>query len=339
MWMKECARVTDNGSHFSRLWSLLLAAAPWVIIGSLLAMALFIKPQPLGETVTPPAIEARDRFYGIAVSAPAHIWFVGNDGKIVRSIDDGVSWVLQQSGTDQHLQDIAAWDDQRAVAVGNGGIVLITTDAGTNWQTVKAPLSSVANKLIRVKTFNESGAIAVGAMGAVLVSHDYGRSWKRVAEEQDVTRNDVAYNGEAFWVVGEFGSMLVSRDQGLSWEQVQSPVETSLTGVTFHDATHGVAVGLDGVVLLTDDGGNTWKEAPRVTTEHLFSVVASERGWLVVGNKGVILSATDRNTEWHAQRLGLRDLSWHTEIEIRAGKAYLAGANVGIWAAGQWRTF
>jgi photosystem II stability/assembly factor-like uncharacterized protein len=59
--------------------------------------------------------------------------------------------------------------------------------------------------------------------------------------------------------VGERGAILLSDDQGRSWRQAASvPVSVTLTAVQFVDERTGWAVGHQGVVLHTGDGGEHW---------------------------------------------------------------------------------
>lgn len=324
-----------------KLGMLLSSILPWGIILGLLAAALFIKPKAVGTTVEPSAIERRDRFYGIAVPEHGDVWIAGNDGKVIRSKDDGLSWTLQQTSIREHLQDIAAWDTDRAVAVGNGGTVIVTSNGGKTWQEMQAPRSAISNKLMRVRVYPGGIAWAVGEIGAVLVSRDYGLTWTRQAQEQDVTWNDITFTDARHgWVVGEFGYMLRTQDGGDTWTQVQSPVKSSLMGVAFRDRRRGVAVGLEGVVLTTKDVGQSWRLVNKVTREHLFDVAWEGNNlWLAIGDKGVWLRGDESASRWQAGRLADRDLSWHTDLETQSDAIYLAGASVGVWHGGKWRVF
>lgn len=332
-----------------KLGSAILAMMPWMIITVLLGAALFVKPQPVGQTVSPPVREARDRFYGITVAEPGHIWLAGNDGKIVVSTDAGQNWLAQTSSTDKHLQDISAWSSTRAVAIGNDGVVLVTADGGLLWQEVKVPRSDVFNKLMRVVTLPNGRALAVGAMGSILMSDDFGVHWQRMRDEEDVAWNGIGISDDILWVVGEFGRLVKSIDHGVTWLDVPSPVDSSLTGIAFRDSMNGVVVGLDGVVLTTRDGGLSWIVENKVTEEHLFDVVGDESGWVAVGNKNMVLTSdvltSDVSTSdgtsmsWKAKRLSDRDLAWHTKIEYSDKKFYLAGASVGVLDADQWVKF
>jgi photosystem II stability/assembly factor-like uncharacterized protein len=59
--------------------------------------------------------------------------------------------------------------------------------------------------------------------------------------------------------VGQRGHVVVSIDNGATWKQSPVPVSSDLTAVYFVDAKRGWAVGHDGVVLHTQDGGDSWR--------------------------------------------------------------------------------
>lgn len=70
--------------------------------------------------------------------------------------------------------------------------------------------------------------------------------------------NGVALAGKRIVAVGQRGHILVSDDGGNRWRQVPVPVSSDLTAVHFASPMKGWAVGHDGVVLATADGGLTW---------------------------------------------------------------------------------
>jgi len=69
----------------------------------------------------------------------------------------------------------------------------------------------------------------------------------------------VARAGNRLVAVGQRGHVVVSNDSGATWKQSPVPVSSDLTAVFFADDRQGWAVGHDGVVLHTADGGDTWQ--------------------------------------------------------------------------------
>lgn len=324
-----------------RWGNLLVSALPWIIIAGLLYAGLFVKPKAVGASVTPPALERRDRVYGIAHGAQGGLLAAASNGKIL-AIGADRRTVRQATPVSLSLQDIAAFDQTHAVAVGNDNVILHTSDGGQHWfKAADVPRSEVANKLNRVRTGAGGVAVAVGEMGALLRSQDYGKTWQRLHPEEDVAWNDVALlEGGGFVVVGEFGKILRSTDDGKSWEQEQAPVTGSLMAVAFRDAVHGVAVGLDGIVLTSDDGGRKWVKASVAAHEHLLDVLwnAGKGEWFAVGALGrwVRGAQSAEGLRWQAGVLGEQALSWHTRA-LASGSAYwLAGADIGTWDGQRW---
>ena len=80
---------------------------------------------------------------------------------------------------------------------------------------------------------------------------------------------------------------------------------TFLYTVCFTDASHGWAVGNDGTILATTDGGAHWVAQTSGTTQYLMSVsfTDSSNGWAVGGGGDVspILGTTDGGAHWVAQ--------------------------------------
>lgn len=323
-----------------RVMGVFFSMLPFFVIAGLLWAALFLKPQVVGTSIKPAPIERRDKFYGIDLPAKDVIWAVGNNGKVVFSKDNGISWTVQGTPVRHHLQDIAAWDEQRAVAVGNEGTIIVTRDGGKTWNEVNPPRSEVANKLIRVRITADGDAWTVGSMGTVLLSKDNGATWQRKIKEQDVALNDITFiDSKIAWVVGEFGHMFHTTDGGLNWKQRDSPVKSSLNAIVFRDKAHGIAVGMEGVILKTDDGGNKWIQVSKVTSEHLFDVVWDGELWLSVGTKGTFLKGDKTGTGWKFGRLSEYDLSWHTKVIKKFGAVYMAGNTIGDLRDGKWHAF
>ena len=69
---------------------------------------------------------------------------------------------------------------------------------------------------------------------------------------------DIVHTGERLVAVGERGHIVYSDDLGRTWMQANVPVYVTLTAVYFASPAIGWAVGHDGVILTTRDGGARW---------------------------------------------------------------------------------
>ena len=330
----------------NRFIRIITSMMPIAIIAVLFYAGLFLKPAAVTGGIEPPIITPRDYFYGVTVPTSMTIWACGSNAKIVRSDDAGVTWRVQPAPIDYNLQSIAAWDENRALAVGNEGVILLTVDGGENWKQVDAPLSKIANKLLRVRIFEGGKAWAVGEMGAVFYSGDFGQTWVRKLKEEDLAYNDIFFlDDKRGWLVGEYldwestGNMKITMDGGETWKGSMSPVEVSFFSVAFKDELNGVAVGLDGAVIVSHDGGNSWIVAPKLTKEHLFSIVWTGSNWVAVGGKGMMVTGDSPGEKWEIKRMAHWDLSWYTDITTRENRYYLAGASLSLYENGQLKLF
>jgi photosystem II stability/assembly factor-like uncharacterized protein len=82
----------------------------------------------------------------VAVTAPMHVIAVGQGGRIFVTFDEGKTWRIRRSGTNDTLNHVAFADRRRGVAVGTvnfqgetRAIVLATNDGGEGWTAFPQP--------------------------------------------------------------------------------------------------------------------------------------------------------------------------------------------------------
>lgn len=118
---------------------------------------------------------------------------------------------------------------------------------------------------------------------------------------------DVALAGKRLVAVGEGGTVALSDDGGKTFRRAQSvPVQATLTSVSFVDERHGWAAGHWGVVLATQDGGNTWQLQRQElgTDQPLFDIHFSDaKNGLAVGLWSLMLRTTDGGAHWEKVKL------------------------------------
>ena len=86
---------------------------------------------------------------------------------------------------------------------------------------------------------------------------------------------------------------------GNRWEPVQSGVISTLLDIDFVDPDHGWAVGREGTIITTSDGGETWhrQESGFNLTIRGVHFTDVRTGW-AVGHLGLILHTTDGGQTW-----------------------------------------
>src|SRR5438552_3921207 len=104
--------------------------------------------------------------HAVSFAAAAVGFAVGADGTILAAT--GAAWSSQESTTTRHLRGVcavAAGANTIGLAVGDGGIILHTSNGGATWAAQDSPASAT---LHGVSTLDGKRAIAVGDGGTIL---------------------------------------------------------------------------------------------------------------------------------------------------------------------------
>jgi len=92
-------------------------------------------------------------------------------------VEGGIAqWVQQNSGTTSNLADVVMLDSSIAIAVGRDRSILRTTNAGTTWVNVAAPLSFI-QPWNGISFFDTTYGIIVGDHGAAVTTSNGGKNW------------------------------------------------------------------------------------------------------------------------------------------------------------------
>lgn len=171
----------------------------------------------------------------------------------------------------------------RLVAVGQRGHCLWSDDAGTSWMQAAVPASS---DLTAVHFPSPWRGFAVGHDGVVLTTADGGRSWTKRLDGRGIGALLRARYREPALAAGDGiagqARALADRAPGVS-----------LLAVWFADERVGFVAGAFGLVLGTEDGGESWTpwldrvENPRAL--HLHAIGGVGGAVLLAGEQGLLL--------------------------------------------------
>lgn len=233
---------------------------------------------------------------------------VGKFGTIIRTTDAGVSWTVQESGTNVNLNGVFFTDPNNGFAVSNSVVggeskILRTTDGGVTWNIQN---SGTSNHLYCIEFINSTTGIAAGWSGTVLRTTDGGNTWTHT---QISTRTiyDIEYLDEnTIFAVGSIGAIYFSTDGGLTWSMQSSGVTRNLRGIHFIDSNIGIAVGEFGTIRRTTNRGITWSAITGISAlVHFNSLSFSDlstgvavAGHQVSGIGGQIFRTTNGGLNW-----------------------------------------
>ncbi|MDE2768161.1 MAG: hypothetical protein OXI70_08735 [Chloroflexota bacterium] len=224
-----------------------------------------------GETWSTVCAAEGDMVNGIAVDAGRQIVAVTGSGSLVRSSDDGKSW---------QEQALSPEDDVSALCVAiSDGCVLVGTDRSGVYRQAGEPPAVISNAglvnrpildLAVSPSFTADGTLVLATLqDGVLVSRNGGSTWESTLNDPGLgpvsairLSPDFARDGIAGGVAG--GQVLWSVDGARSWVRIGSlTAESAASLLEFSPdfaADGQVTVGgQDGLLHLSDDGGDTWR--------------------------------------------------------------------------------
>jgi photosystem II stability/assembly factor-like uncharacterized protein len=224
------------------------------------------------------------------------------------------------------LESVAFYPNgKNAIAVGEGGVLLSSVDAGKSWLT---GVSSSKVWLYSVAVSNDGKtALAVGKDGTILSSADIGKSWQTIPSGSNAVLMSVAFsaNSNNALAVGQDGAILSSTDTGKSWHAITSGTTEWLHSVAISsDGKTALAVGREGTILSSADAGKSWQPIVSGSKKWLVSVSLSRDGntALAVGQEGTVLSSADAGKSWQIITSG--SSAWLMSVAIsRDGKTAL----------------
>jgi photosystem II stability/assembly factor-like uncharacterized protein len=201
----------------------------------------------------------------------------------------------------------AARADQRIVAVGDHGVVLLSDDSGKSFRQARTvPVSST---LTGVSFVDATHGWAVGHWGVIMRTEDGGERWK--LQRTDLINDQPLFsvyfrNLKEGWAVGLWSLMLHTNDGGANWEPIKLPAPAGAKKADlnlyriFPDAAGNLYIACEqGHVVHSADGGNTWSYLDTGYNGSFWTGVALEPGVLLLGGlRGTIYRSDDGGRTW-----------------------------------------
>jgi photosystem II stability/assembly factor-like uncharacterized protein len=256
-------------------------------------------------------------------------WAVGHDGVILNTLDGGVTWTLQldgmranerlveslqhevkpgpdaaerarlldeakrykELGADKPFLDVWFADENKGFAVGAYNLIFHTTDGGKNWEPW-------FDRTENPKLFNLYAIHP--AAGGLYIAGEGGLVLKLEPDAQRFRALPVAYKGSFFGVVGSKSTVLVfglrgnafrSDDGGKTWVKVDVGLPASIVGGTTTGDGALLLGDQGGRVVVSQDGGLSFKPAPLKNPMPLAGLADAGNGRLaLVGPRGVAVA-------------------------------------------------
>lgn len=218
-----------------------------------------------------------------------------------------------QVGTPHNAFFGVSFDGGKGIAVGRGGAIYESADAGVSWKRVLEE----KKKGLALLAVDKRGpyTIAVGQMGLVKIEESPGK-WLEVDLGSPTRLFSVSVNSGGLAIaVGEFGAVYKSTDGGRHWAgaapnwselavaNVSSTSEPNMYSAYVAESGEITIAGEYGVILRSTDAAATWTvlrpmaaEAPTLFALHI--PVDGQGNSYAVGQRGELLISSDGGLNW-----------------------------------------
>ena len=250
--------------------------------------------------------------------------------------------ILRGDGVEGMLQDVYFMDDQNGLVVGNGGLMLKTSDGGKTWEKVEVDMRPPGAgqrpggggggppagfgrggpaPLYNIYFVDENVGYITGGRGTILKTEDGGKTWTRKMARSDTPgrggrRGGIRANLMGIqmisettgFIAGSENTILKTTDGGETWigssERARvGETRNNLENILFVSPTTGWVIGSFGTLLHTTDGGENWEKRDPGFDNNLFGIhFLDENTGWICGQEGLILHTTDGGTTWNQQK-------------------------------------
>jgi photosystem II stability/assembly factor-like uncharacterized protein len=187
---------------------------------------------------------------------------VGRNGMIYRTIDGAVNW------EDRSLIDSIPWltsglfvNDTIALVTGLKpgtnleGLLYRSIDGAKKWQKVEFAGMGFG------ELFAAKGVpVCFQSYGKLNYSTDLGKSWQSLETVGGKPGRATAFYNNTGILCGNDAMLAFSQDRGKTWMPVPTQGGAMLTSVVLVNDSLGYVGGTGGHIMVTKDGGKTWKK-------------------------------------------------------------------------------
>jgi photosystem II stability/assembly factor-like uncharacterized protein len=217
---------------------------------------------------------------------------------------------------------------ERAVAVGERGHILLSTDSGINWRQVAAP---TRRTLTGVFLIDDQVAWAVGHQSVILKSGDGGETWAKANAENDpeTAYLDILFlDAKTGFIVGSYGKFLSTSDGGKTWTEAKQDDDPHFSHIIPAPDGGLWLTGEFGTVRRSGDRARRWEPLATPYEGTFFGTLPLAKGGAVVfGLRGNIFRSEDGKA-W-------KQVESPTQSLLHGGLALADGRFVLSAAAGQ----
>jgi len=214
-----------------------------------------------GETWAHQESTVKSNLFKLYVADDKTVYAVGANATVLRTIDGGDHWQSAKIPKAIDIFDLTFSDKNTGWAVGEFSTILKTTDGGQTWlvQSGGNMGEYTIGPFFTITFTDPQHGIAAGLSGDLSTTSDGGNTWQPAKLPDSSATYTVAEDTatKRLWAGGTGGRMFGQNASG-QWQKVEQVTFRDITDIAFV-GNEGVAVGLNGTILLTSNAGEQWQ--------------------------------------------------------------------------------
>lgn len=232
-------------------------------------------------------------------------------------------WIVEETKIKSIFNSIIFSSTTNAVIVGTNGVILHTSDAGTNWNIVSSNLST---NLEEVYFLDSENGWIVGDSGVVLRTSNGGMNWILLNNTITERLYSVYFiNNSTGWIAGK-NVIYKTTNGGSDWTQKYFNNIQSFFAIYFTDSLNGWTSD-DYILLRTTDGGDNWMIQDSTIYGFLNSInFPTDSVGYIAGDNSLVLKTTDKGNSWEELiTMHPGDYDWLGAYFIDKNRGWLCG--------------
>lgn len=292
----------------------------------LVALCLAMQQQTVAQSWTLQNSTVTDDLNDIARNFSGHLFAVGNNSKILRSTDQGVTWTPVSSPITADFRRISfSVGFTYGYILTSQGAILRTLDNGDTWSPVTVP-TEISGNIVDVEAKGGELFVLLGNSAQVYRSTSAGGN---LTLYHNPSNPSVSYQGRDLEVRGSrvyFASASryhreVSAGTFESRVLTRSGFTTSVLAIS-----NNFFVGEDGRIERTDDGGANWINLSSPVSSNLYDVAAIGSTIFVIGAEGKICKSINNGVSWQNSGSGTTNRLNAILVDTDINNAWVVGA-------------
>ena len=264
---------------------------------------IVVEDIPAAAEVANPCPDAFEYLsYGLMdmeTNSAGHLYSITDNGKILRSKDEGVSWELAYSGPFGRLNSIK-FNNGKGYIMGDY-VVLKSDDDGESWFQLYIPFVNGPKWPYSATFLDEERWFVANGFGEIFYTDDGGNTWeKRFSDLYQEIRNPWFWNNSNGMAMSGRSGIIRTSDGGKTWQGVEISQEwnPTWTALYFINSNDGFLTS-NQQMYRTKDGGKTWTTVSEVWSQYLYGIdfVDDKNGFVYGGNGGGLIWVTNDGGE------------------------------------------